>query len=1328
MSDRIVLRGLRAGNLQSLDLEIQHGCWTAVHGPSGAGKSALLFGTLEPVSRRRFQVLRDPTCLPDGDESWLQALADRVDHLPPVIASAGEVPRGRRRTLLVEALNLWEHLAQAWREHGQYRCVACAQEWQPLQLDLLMGSSQAWPERAKLVVAAEPDQTDVAQLLAAGWTRLLHRGRLIRLEEAGERLPPGAMLLIDRLRWSARQEDRLREALIAAMAQGGPLRVEVDGKALDFAASNRCPSCSQPHSSHGQVDWARRPDVADRVVAGRSLAQWLASPLQHWLEELPEVHAGMVTSRLQLLQRCGLQHLAPDRALATLSLGESRRLEIIAWLSQVRCGQTVLLDEPGMGLHGSERQRLALLLQELVEQGNTVLTADPAREFLEAAHRWLALGPEGGPGGGRIVAQGARESLPPEDWQEDPSTAGKAVRHLEFRDLQTRFLRIPSLRVPMRQLVVFCGVSGSGKSTLLEEELLPRLRTMEQETRELPRDSVHVLLERALSWSARSTIATLSGVWAEVRQAFAESEEGRIRGLTASDLVAQPGQGGCHRCVGRGLDRNHLSCRDCGGLGLRSDLLELRLRNRSLSEWLTTPLVRLEKRLPGRGRLRTTVQRLIALGLGERTLGERGRFLSLGERGRIALARALATAKPGRPKLFLLDEPCLGLPVSEARRVVDLLRSLCAEGHSFWVVEHHEYLLRAADWMFEIGPGAGELGGNLIYAGRPADVDQADTPTGRWLGRRRRREELQSSPPPTLPQIRSQALAEDRSRRGRRRLEQELARELAMRSPLLADALQVDAEAERTVPTNFSEQATDWNPVAWPAEPKPRTGLGAVLGLSAPIEDCLKRHGRAVCSHCGGKGPWAGLGQALEQLRHAEWVFTVPLPRDFVAKQEHPQWLKAAGFRRFLRAGERLRWRRGESEPLKEGDEVWLDHIASDEEESLVPRLLDLQHHARLLGDGVVHVYAADSLQQPLLSFHAQACRDCSRRPAEMQMKLGSMGAEDLVRAPLREVLQQCAKVSEDASCFHRALDLLQGTGLLTCAASRGWRSLTLLQQAVGRVAGWLLFPVPGVALLADQPLSGLPSALARRLGKAMLEGDALFHFTDPDGWCELEEPSGPRRSAVPVEFDLDDWCWPSFAKRQQDLGQALGVWPALFDYFARSEAARTQGWGSLDLDPKRSQLRCAPCKGRGRQELHPQWSLPCPSCGGSGWQGTMAKVEDRGLRWQDLPQRPLHELADFFRDHSRLGRLFELASRLEMGEFCLAEPLLRLPLGVRSLAPWLGWLDGQQKSGAVHRLALTTAGWNRLEAERISRRIEGLGPEVGGLEIRENHPLFLPA
>lgn len=1326
------LRGARAGNLQQLDLDLPHGHWTALHGRSGAGKSALLFGVLEPVSRRRFRILSDPAALPSGDESWLAPLAARVDGLQPVLAAAGEVPRGRSAVEVGSALDLWTLLAAAWSRHGGRRCQRCGLEWRAPDRDSLVAEITAAASAGDAVfVYSAVAGAAPAELLAAGWTRVRLGAGLARLEEAPDPLPPDAWLLLERMRWSPERGARLAEACAEALRRGGALRWEAGASAREHPPAAQCRRCGARVPPRQPEELLALRDAPDVVLHGRDWGAWCAAPLEDWLALPAQVLAG-ANRRLRALVRTGLGHLSATRTLGTLSLGEARRLELVALLSQVRREQLVLFDEPGMGLHGAERAALAALLRELVAQGNTVLTADPAREFLEAADGWVLLGPGAGPEGGRVVAQGRRAALPPEEpWTPPQPQAPEPGVELRFRGLAQRYLDIPELRLPLRRLVAVVGVSGSGKSTLLEDVLAPRLREERDFEGALPDGGVAVLLERALGHAVFSTIATLSGAADEIRAAFAGGEEGRIRGLTASDLVAMPGKGACAVCAGHGQDADGIACSACAGLGLRPDLQELRLRERTLREWLVTPLSRLEKRLPAQGRLRALARALSALGLGGRCFGERGRHLSLGERSRIALARALAGARRGRPKLFLLDEPCLGLPDDDARNVVELLRTLAAEGHSFWVVDHHEVLVRSADWLVELGPGAGPRGGRLLYAGPPAGVIAAGTPTGLWL---QVRQQAPPAPPPPLPHAppRSEALGDSWRREGRRTLEEALLRELATRSPLLMDS--IGGSAFELRPADGADPApAALPPTAWPVEAPRDATLLQVLGLEGRVEEALRGFGKPACVHCGGRGPWTELAQALLRreegaLAPGEWTFSTPLLLPEKARGSEAALLRAAGFRQLLRDGASLALADG-VEPRPE-DEVWLDRF-DPRTQGGVGRIPDLEHQARLLGGGELRARRDGAA---LWRYRAGSCRDCGQgdleRPAALEHRLAGRSRAALAQAPLEQALAHLERHAPTAGPFAAAAEQLAGTSLLRRPGSTRAAALTRLERRAARLAGWLLFPLPGVVLLHDQPLSGLPPELARRWADALLRS-GTHRFTDPEGYAGAHgarrgSGAAPALQGFSLELDLDRWGVPKPAEADTLLRDALELAQPLADQYLRSEEARLRGWTRKDLQRRPGGRVCSTCHGRGASARHPELWIPCAACAGSGWARETAALEIRSLRWPDLGGATVGGLAAHFADTPALARRLQAAAALGFGPVPLDTPLRRLPLGARALAPLAAWIGGGRELDGL-RLAAPAAGLTPGEAEALFSTMMGY-LSVSGVETpewREHHPIL---
>lgn len=328
---------------------------------------------------------------------------------------------------------------------------------------------------------------------------------------------------------------------------------------------------------------------------------------------------------------------------------------------------------------------------------------------------------------------------------------------------------------------------------------------------------------------------------------------------------------------------------------------------------------------------------------------------------------------------------------------------------------------------------------------------------------------------------------------------------------------------------------------------------------------------------------------------------------------------------------------------------------------------------------------------------------------------------------PLAKSLQSFATHCADA-IFPRALEILGGGSLLHHVGGVRASTLTAAEQRAARLCGWMLFPLPGVVVLHDQPLSGLPVAWARELAKWMLDGDHGIHrFTDPESHhappAAAATPPWPVQ-ALPMEFQADDWAQPAAALSSHTLGQALGLQLPLQQHFARTEEARLRGLQAADLSRTKKLACCPSCKGSGGTRIHPHLRVACQECGGSGWARELQAVEERGLRWTELGKADLNQLQEHFAGTVGISAVLDLAVAVGMGEVPFDMPLSRLPRGCRRLAPILQQMAAGADVGLM-QWAAPTEGLNLLEVERLLFTMVDFASTQMSPNWRDNHPVL---
>jgi excinuclease UvrABC ATPase subunit len=481
------------------------------------------------------------------------------------------------------------------------------------------------------------------------------------------------------------------------------------------------------------------PEARSSKVAGKNIAelcQLQISDLAEWVRGLDEPSVAPLLTGLQHLldsfAEIGLGYLSLDRPAGTLSGGEAQRTKMIRHLGSSLTDVTYVFDEPTIGLHPHDIQRMNDLLLQLRDKGNTVLVVEHKPETIAIADHVVDLGPGAGTGGGTICFEGSVEGLRGSDTitgrhLDDRARLRESVRTptgvLEVRGASTHNLRDVDVDVPLGVLCVVTGVAGSGKSSLIHGSVAGR-------------DGVVVIDQGGIRGSRRSNPATYTGLLEPIRKAFAKAN-----GVKPA-LFSSNSEGACPTCNGAGVIFTELGvmatvesvCEECEGKRFQAQVLQYTFGGKNISEVLAMSVSEAEEFFGG-GDAKTpaahkVLDRLRDVGLGYVSLGQPLTTLSGGERQRLKLAAQMAE----KGDVYVLDEPTTGLHLADVENLLGLLDRLVDSGKSVIVIEHHQAVMAHGDWLIDLGPGAGHDGGKVVFEGTPADlVADGSTLTGQHL-------------------------------------------------------------------------------------------------------------------------------------------------------------------------------------------------------------------------------------------------------------------------------------------------------------------------------------------------------------------------------------------------------------------------------------------------------------------------------------------------------------------------------------------------------------------------------------------------------------------
>jgi excinuclease UvrABC ATPase subunit len=740
--DVIRVRGGRVNNLRNVDVDIPKRRLTVFTGVSGSGKSSLVFGTIAAESQRLINETYSAFL-----QSFMPSLArpdvDALENLSAAIVVDQERIGSNARSTVGTATDANAMLRIVFSRLSTPHigtsaafsfnlpdgmCPECEGlgKRATVDIDALVDRDRSLNEGAITVpnfttntwywrLFAESPRLDPEKKLRdyseEEWDWFMHQpATKVKAFGGMNTNYEGLLVKVQRMYLSKERE-----------SQQPHIQAFID-RAATFAP---CPGCGGTRLN----ERARTATVADRTLPDCTAVQ--VTDLLEWVKDLREPSvAPLLASLAETLDsfvEIGLGYLSLDRETGTLSGGEAQRVKMVRHLGSPLTDITYVFDEPTVGLHPHDIARMNQLLQRLRDKGNTVLVVEHEPEVITIADHVVDLGPGAGTAGGTITYAGDVGGL-----QGSGTLTGKHLDArvglrdrtrtpngaLEIRGARRHNLKDVSVDIPLGVLTVVTGVAGSGKSSLIHDSM-PRS------------DRIRSLDQAPIRGSRRSNPATYTGLLDPIRSAFAKAN-----GVKPA-LFSANSEGACPNCRGLGVVYTDLAmmagvatvCEECEGKRFTPEVLRYTLDGKSINDVLEMSIGEAH-RFFSKGPAHQTLNRLVDVGLGYLTLGQPLNTLSGGERQRIKLAIAMA----GDAAIYVLDEPTSGLHMADIEQLLGLLDRLVDRGNSVVVIEHNLAVVARADWVIDLGPGAGHDGGRVVFEGTPADLARAETLTGKHLG------------------------------------------------------------------------------------------------------------------------------------------------------------------------------------------------------------------------------------------------------------------------------------------------------------------------------------------------------------------------------------------------------------------------------------------------------------------------------------------------------------------------------------------------------------------------------------------------------------------
>jgi excinuclease ABC subunit A len=827
MLNEIVVKKAAQHNLKRIDVRLPRNRLIVVTGPSGSGKSSFAFDTLFAEGQRRYIECMSAYAR-QYMEMMEKPEVESIAGLSPAISIDQKTISSNPRSTVGTVTEIYDLLRLLFARLGVPHCPSCGREVSQQTPDQIVRriAETAPGEKVKVLAPVVKGRKGeyhklFERLLRKGFIQIRVDGRFrdldgpIVLEKTKKHT---AEVLVDEVRVSPHAEKRLREAVdkALALADGEALVLRSGGAETYYSLRLLCPFCDinipelEPRNFSFNTPYGAcprcnglghatatdedgdvvltedvcpacrgsrlKPEVLSVRIGDRNIFDLSSLPVSRLQTELAafrytaaqELVASKIRkellTRLAVMAELGLAYLHLNRTTGSLSGGEAQRVRLAAQVGARLRGILYVLDEPTIGLHQRDNERLIGLLRKIRDDGNTVLVVEHDEQTIRAADFVLDLGPGAGEHGGYVVAEG-----PPARILESPDSLTAKYLRREMRiDLpagrrrpqawltilkaREHNLKEIDVRVPLGCMTAVTGVSGSGKSTLVYDILFRSLQNRLYDAKfrvgahEAIRgaealDKVVSVDQKAIGRTPRSNPATYTGLFQDLRTLFARTQEAQVRGYTASRFSFNIAGGRCEQCQGAGVTRVEMhflpdvfvTCDRCGGRRYNKETLAVRYKGKSIADFLAMTVDEATNDLKAHPQLKRKLATLRKVGLGYIRLGQPAPTLSGGEAQRIKLTKELGRRATGRT-LYLLDEPTTGLHFDDVRKLLELLTELVKLGNTAVIIEHNLEVIKYCDYIIDLGPEGGEDGGRIVAAGTPEAVAAAPAShTGRYL-------------------------------------------------------------------------------------------------------------------------------------------------------------------------------------------------------------------------------------------------------------------------------------------------------------------------------------------------------------------------------------------------------------------------------------------------------------------------------------------------------------------------------------------------------------------------------------------------------------------